>query len=236
MVYTARNEQGMEFRIHNSSWHVEDYDGISLVKRPRASEISSEVKPMKYEPEKKSPIFQPEQAAMYPTKYVVVDLETTGLKPESEEIIEIGAIKVENGTVKDTMSCLIRCTKKLPDIIVSMTGITDDLLMKGIAVKDAVTQLQNFINGYPMVGHNTNFDIGFLQETCKRENVEWHTVQSFDTVKIAREICPGLQSYKLEKLLEQFSLPHEKLHRALNDCYAINGLYLKLNEMSAMAN
>ena len=119
----------------------------------------------------------------------------------------------------------------------NMTGITDEMLKTGIDAKAAMMELIAFIKGYPMVAHNVVFDLNFIKATCEREKVRWEPViQTIDTIEMAKQKYPALPSYKLEKLLEHFSLPHEKLHRALNDCFAVHALYSKLNENGTSAD
>ena len=229
MVYSAKNEQGMEFRIHNGTWTVVNYDGIKMVKRPlgvktnpadgKAIQKDQEVPKVNVIPEK----------AIYPKTFVVIDLETTGLKPESAKIIEIGAIRVVNGDVLDNMECFVHAAE-IPEYIEKMTGITSDMLKNGLDEKEAMPKLKEFIGNFPVVAHNVKFDLDFIRAACERSGIEWNDPLNFDTVKIAREKIPGMQSYKLENLLEHFQLPHEHLHRALNDSRAVHALYCKLNE------
>ena len=229
MVYSAKNEQGMEFRIHNGTWTVVNYDGIKMVKRPlgvktnpadgKAIQKDQEVPKVNVIPEK----------AIYPKTFVVIDLETTGLKPESAKIIEIGAVRVVNGDVLDNMECFVHAAE-IPEYIEKMTGITADMLKDGLDEREAMRKLKEFIGHFPIVAHNVKFDIDFIRAACERSGIEWSDPVNFDTVKIAREKIPGMQSYKLENLLEHFQLPHEHLHRALNDSRAVHALYCKLNE------
>lgn len=228
MVYSAKNEQGMEFRIHNGTWEVVDYDGIKMVKRPlNGKMIQPAEKPVREEPDELQVI--PVKPLMYPKTYVVVDLETTGLKPEMAQIIEIGALRVTEGDVGDRMECLVHATE-VPEFIEKMTGINAAMLEDGLDEKEAIQKLKEFIGDFPIVAHNVKFDLDFIRAACERSEIEWGNPVSFDTVKMARDLVPGLPSYKLENLLEHFQISHEPLHRALNDSYAVHALHTKLNE------
>lgn len=231
MVFSARNEQGMEYRIHNGSWEVVDYDGIKLVKRPNASK-KPDVKMIDKgaETANKGELCLPAKLIPYPKDYVVVDLETTGLKPENSDIIEIGALKVKTGIIQEELSILVQ-TEAVPDFIREMTGITLEMTRGGTDIKEAIEKLRAFVGDLPIVAHNLEFDLKFIKEACRRTEVEWYQYYGIDTVRMARKECPGLQSYKLEKLLEHFGIQHGKLHRSLTDCQAIHALYAKLNEI-----
>jgi CRISPR-associated protein Cas2 len=229
MVYSAKNEQGMEFRIHNGTWTVVNYDGIKMVKRPlgvKTNPADGKAIQKDQEVPKVNVILE---KAIYPKTFVVIDLETTGLKPENSQIIEIGAIRVVNGDVLDNMECFVHAAE-IPEYIEKMTGITSDMLKNGLDEKEAMQKLKEFIGNFPVVAHNVKFDLDFIRTACERSGIEWNDPLNFDTVKIAREKIPGMQSYKLENLLEHFQLSHEHLHRALNDSRAVYALYCKLNE------
>lgn len=229
MVYSAKNEQGMEFRIHNGTWTVVNYDGIKMVKRPlgvKTNPADGKAIQKDQEVPKVNVILE---KAIYPKTFVVIDLETTGLKPENSQIIEIGAIRVVNGDVLDNMECFVHAAE-IPEYIEKMTGITSDMLKNGLDEKEAMQKLKEFIGHFPVVAHNVKFDLDFIRTACERSGIEWNDPVNFDTVKIAREKIPGMQSYKLENLLEHFQLSHEHLHRALNDSRAVHALYCKLNE------
>ena len=230
MVYSANNEQRMEFRIHNGTWEVCDYDGISLVKRPCCKE-SHEEKEIQVSKSKRSDDKKDSEIDIRSYRdYVVLDLETTGLKADSNGIIEIGALKIEEGIIKEELHLLVKTDYEIPDVIVKFTGITKDMLQEGVDEKAALEALKLFVGSLPIVAHNLAFDMGFIAETCKRQEIEWVNDSGTDTIKLARKKFPGLKSYKLESLLEHFNISHGRLHRALTDCRAIHALYTKLNE------
>ena len=95
--------------------------------------------------------------------YVLVDIETTGLSPIYDDIIEIGAIKVENNKMVDEYSQLIKIDRILPQKITELTGITDNMLATGKMPKTVLEEFINFVGNNVIIGHNVNFDLGFLK-------------------------------------------------------------------------
>ena len=101
-----------------------------------------------------------------PTTYTVVDLETTGLDPQWNDIIEFGAMRVENGIVLDRYTALVNPGYEIDDFITELTGITNEMLASSPAVADVLPEFLNFVGESVVVGHNVNFDINFIYDTC----------------------------------------------------------------------
>lgn len=163
--------------------------------------------------------------------YIVLDIETTGFSPEVNEIIEIGAIKVRNFEVCDTYHALIKIENEIPETIVRLTGITNEMLNKdGIQIEDALTGFKNFIEDFILVGHNINFDINFLYDNFVRYSLGLLTNDFIDTMRLSKMLVKDIYNYKLSSLTKKFNINYEIKHRSLDDVYATNNLYKKLKD------
>lgn len=165
--------------------------------------------------------------------YVVVDIETTGFSPKANEIIEIGAIKVINNKVVDEFNVLINIHSQVPDNIVRLTGITDELLIdSGIEAKEAILLFDNFICDMVLVGHNVNFDINFLYDYFEYYMGKHLSNDFVDTQRIAKGLIKDTYNHKLMTLARKFNIKNENAHRALNDVYVTYELYNHLKYYS----
>lgn len=164
------------------------------------------------------------------SNYAVVDIETTGLSPRFNEIIEIGAIKVVNNDIVDTFSTLIKPDNEIPENIERLTGITNDMVNHdGLDIKTALSNFSKFVGDNIIVGHNANFDVNFLYDNClKHLNVPFSN-DFVDTLKIAQELVKDTYNLKLSTLAKKYDIQNENPHRALNDVLVLNGLYKKLS-------
>ncbi len=235
MVFTTNCEQKMDFRVHNTGWIPVDYDGIKLMRRPlpQTTQPSESLK-LGFSNAAKRQMAQRTHAAKTQRKksFVVLDLETTGLQPAKDRIIEIAAIRVEEHAVQDTYSCLVQCDQPLPQKIQELTGITDEMLKnQGLAQQEALKQLLAFFGQDNLVGYNIGFDMEFLRFACKRCNLPVPINRCTDLLSLARRKVYGVPNYKLATLAEHFSLPIQELHRAKSDCERMLQLYCKLNEI-----
>ena len=161
--------------------------------------------------------------------YVALDLETTGLDTESDEIIEIGAIRFDAGGALGSFETLVNPGRGIPATIQNLTGITDDAVRPAPAIRQVAQELEEFIGGSPMVGHNVaGFDARFLARAGVRvgESV-------YDTQWLAELLLPGLPEYGLAALCQQLGIPFEVRHRALGDARAARMLFLALRERCA---
>ena len=162
--------------------------------------------------------------------YCVIDLEMTGLNPQTDQVIEVGAARVRGGKVVATMGELCACKRPLPDRIVELTGITDAMLAGKRDVDAVLADFLAFIVEDVIVGHNLSFDYRFLKQWCinKKEKL---SLKSVDTLKIARALLPGEQSKKLEDLCNYFGIKRENAHRALDDVLETVEVMERLKEL-----
>ena len=232
MVYSTNNEQGFSFKVHNTSWIPKDYEGITLMKIPLKSgnQLQDSLKngfskAAKFELAKKAKMKSLEN------NFVILDLETTGLDIQSDRIIEIGALKIENNTVTEEFSCLVESENRLDEKIVSLTGITDKLIKEnGISENEAIKKLAVFINGETVIGYNIKFDIAFLESSADRVGVGLGIKKTKDLLGMVRKKVDGIVNYKLTSVAEYFSIDKCGMHRALKDCYVMYEIYNKLNK------
>lgn len=158
--------------------------------------------------------------------YVVFDLETTGLSSLKDEIIEIGAVKVdENGKIIETFTTLVKPSKPVSDFIQGLTGISNEMLEDAPSIYVALPRFANFAGDAILVGHNVTFDIAFIQQKSKIYKDMSFMNPYVDTLSLTRKVYPNLKSYKLQDLIKEFNLKTFATHRALADVLATQQLY-----------
>ena len=160
-------------------------------------------------------------------EYVVLDLEMTGLSAKTDQIIEIGAVKIKDNQVVDTMECLVNPNCKIPSRVVELTGITDEMVASGADKDVAIAELLDFIDGQILVGQNINFDYSFLKQWAVNHKRPLE-VKACDTLKLARVLLPAEQPKKLESLCEYFGIERAREHRALDDAMETWQIFEKL--------
>jgi DNA polymerase-3 subunit alpha (Gram-positive type) len=140
----------------------------------------------------------------------------TGLSAKTDQIIEIGAIKIRDGQLVDTYHCVVDARCSVPERITQLTGITDEMVRNGVERDAAISGLLDFMEGFVLVGQNLNFDYGFLKQWAVNHKRPLEA-KACDTLKIARELLPAEQSKKLTSLCEFFGIERQREHRALDD-------------------
>jgi DNA polymerase III epsilon subunit family exonuclease len=154
-----------------------------------------------------------------PQRFVVFDLETTGLDAEKHEIIEFGAIRVNrDSTHHDALQTLVKPNKKIPKKIMELTGITQAMVeSEGKPPSEAFQEFQTFIGQLPLVSFNAEFDMAFLNSAAKQNSTSITNPVSC-ALKMARRAWPGRKSYRLADLAKDGNLSGQDTHRALGDC------------------
>ncbi len=160
--------------------------------------------------------------------YICVDLETTGLNPKEDKIIEIGAVKVRNGQVVDTFETFLNPGMQLEERITNLTGITDEMLVGAPDIGTCLPDFLEFAGEDILLGHSVLFDYSFLKKAAVNCKMTFER-QGIDTLKIARKFLPDLESRSLGFLCEHYRISHNA-HRALADAHATVELYNKLCE------
>lgn len=164
-------------------------------------------------------------------EYVVLDLEMTGLSAKTDQVIEIGAIKIKDNKIVDSFGGLVNPNCKIPTRVVELTGITDELVQQGMEKEMAMTRLLDFIEGHILVGQNINFDYSFLKQWAVNHKVPLEA-KACDTLKIARVMLPPEQPKKLEALCEYFGIERNREHRAMDDAIETWQVFEKLQELA----
>ena len=152
-----------------------------------------------------------------PSTFVVFDIETTGLDSLSNEIIEIGALKVKDGKVVDTFDHLIKPSHPISDFITNLTGITNEMVETAETIEEVLTQFINFIGDNILMGHNVNFDINFVYEHAEKYNNHILNNDFIDTLRLARKLLPELSHHRLSDLADYYNIDKTGHHRALKD-------------------
>lgn len=158
-------------------------------------------------------------------RYVALDLETTGLSPDWDDIIEIGLIKVEGGRVVDSLHSLVRPEKKLPLKIKELTGIDEEMLAGAPRFEQLEESVLSFVEGENILGHCIGFDMGFLERALGKPLPN----SRYDTLELARTLMPTASSHSLPDLCARLGFA-ASFHRAMDDARAVIFLYDKLAE------
>lgn len=161
--------------------------------------------------------------------YVCIDLETTGLDPKRDKVIEIGAVRVRDGQETDAFATLINPGRKLDDRIVALTGIRDEQLVSAPQIEETLPRLLTFIGEDVLLGHRVLFDYSFIKKAAANQRLAFEKC-GIDTLGIARKYLQDLESRSLAFLCEYFGIAHNA-HRALDDARATVSLYRKLEEL-----
>jgi DNA polymerase III subunit alpha, Gram-positive type len=160
-------------------------------------------------------------------KYIVLDIETTGLNRQKDQITEIAALKIENNRIIDRFEVLINPLVKIPLNIVELTGISDSLVKDKPTISEVLPKFNNFIGKDILVAHNAIFDIGFLNFNYKKHFEKDLDNNTICTMNLARKIVPTIPSYRLSSLCSYFDIRNECAHRAMSDVYATTKLFTK---------
>lgn len=173
---------------------------------------------------------------------VVLDLETTGLDPERERIIEIGALRIENGEVADSFHALVNPQQSLPAFVVELTGLQDSHVAHADTMDAVLPSLQRFLTAVGpqpvLVGHNVNFDISFLAAEAKRaDSTQWDFLErtpSVCTAENSRQLISRerVGRYKLGNVAAHLDTAHRPSHRALDDAQATFEVLVGLADLS----
>lgn len=160
---------------------------------------------------------------------VAVDIETTGLNPEEDAIIEIGAVKFNGRRVEDEWSTLVNPRRPIPGFITQLTGITNPMVRNAPYLPNVIGELITFVGNAPIVGHNISFDLSFLQQAgALRHNID------IDTYELAAVLMPTASRYNLSALAQQLNILLPATHRALDDAKVTHAVFFALIEKAQM--
>lgn len=152
--------------------------------------------------------------------FIILDIETTGLSHINNDIIEIGAIKIDKTTLKivDEFEILININSNVPIFITNLTGITKQMLNnKGVSLNRALNLLTKFCSTSLIFAHNASFDKRFIRHNLHQEGIIYDEAEWRDTIKIFKQRWPNAKNYKLNSLITEHNLALKEDHRALSD-------------------
>lgn len=155
---------------------------------------------------------------LFPSDYVVIDTETTGLEPMVDEIIEFAAIRIRDNKIAETMQTLIKPSAPIDEFIEDLTGITNEMLEDAPCLKEALPTIMDFIGKDILVGHNVNFDINFLYDGCMAICCEPVSNDFVDTMRLSRRLLPNMAHHRLKDIAIHYAIEQPNSHRALADC------------------
>ncbi len=162
--------------------------------------------------------------------FVIFDLETTGLSVSFDEIIEIGAVKVQGGMIIDTFSYFVKPKKPISDYIANFTEIYNDTVYDAPNIEYVLPLFKEFIKDSILVAHNASFDTGFIYHELKRLNLYEHGYPTIDTIMIARCIYAeqGLKTFNLKSCGKYLHCEIEQQHRAIHDAKTTNNIFQRM--------
>ncbi len=167
----------------------------------------------------------------YPSfDFIAVDTETTGLDATRNDIIEIGAVRFEQGQPTETFQTFVHISKPIPEEITVLTHIKDADLVNAPSLKMALEDFLEFIGDTVLCFHNANFDIGFLNESLAKTNLPQLRNGFYDTVELSRIFLPHLSSHSLGKVAEYFDIINPQAHRAHHDAETTGKVFVALTD------
>lgn len=250
ICYSCRNEIGYSFDTYNTERQVIDFDGIPLVLLPNKDYPEENTKEKKYGFSRTSKYHQARRkvkTAYVPelgiisdsngytmslatvekrkkSDLVFLDIETTGLDPDIDQIIEIGAIRVSESK-KTVFHRLIRGDINIPDTVCNLTGITNDMLKNGTVLESSIRDLYVFIKDAILIGYNIAFDIKFINRALRQYSLESIHNKTLELMYEAKKRNSFQVNYKLETTLKEYGINQRVPHRALQDAELMYQLY-----------
>lgn len=167
-----------------------------------------------------------------PNSYIALDLETTGLNPKQDKIIEIGAVRVEAGQETGRFHTMLDPHRELETRITELTGITGDMLENAPDLVDILPGFLDFCGELPLLGHRIIFDYSFLKRAAVNQGLTFEK-NGIDTLTMCRRFMPAEESKRLGAACAFYGLTQESAHRALGDALDAHRLYQKLVEKHA---
>lgn len=239
LSYTCRNEIGYEFQTVNTERKVISYDGIPLVLLP-AKEVQQNIDKHvngysnAYKLRKAKRYVRPHEKTngnINERAYVAIDIETTGLSENNDQILEIGAVKSDSG--KQTFfQSLIQSDCHLSQKIIALTGISMQMLKEeGRELKEVLVEFLDFIGEYDIVGYNINFDLKFINAALRKYSMPTISNRVYDLMRVVKKEKVFQADYKLQTSLSSYGIQKLVPHRALEDAKLIYELSTKVNKI-----
>lgn len=178
---------------------------------------------------KSEKIIQPLSQDIIYKDYIVFDLETTGLSPEKNNILEIGAVKVNNGKIVDKFDTLVNPNTFIPPFLEQKINITNNMVADKPFIEEIFPKFVNFLEDYVLIAHNARFDMSFLLNNAEKLGYKINNT-SLDTLKLSRQAFPSFKSHSLGNLCRYLEISLTSAHRAYYDALATNEVYKKICE------
>ncbi len=166
----------------------------------------------------------------FPEDYCVVDIETTGLDPETCEIIEIAAVRYRNGIKEAVFSTFVKPERHIPEFITGMTGIDDTMVENAPDIKTAILDFYNFAGNDMLMGYNVNFDINFLYDNLLRCHGIYLQNDFVDVLRFSRKVLTLLPDRRQTTVAAHYGIEIAGAHRAARDCEICNACYICLRD------
>lgn len=229
LTYQTNNELGYRVETLNTHREMIDFEGLELVFLPKKSNVSSTQlgfsKAAKFRKARK---YADRSKRTTDQSYVIIDIETDGLNSQKNQIIELGAIRIRPDRC-EWFSSLLMYEGGLPEEIVSLTGITDELLAKkGQPFEVAIREFHEFIGDDDLVGYNLKFDLSFLNRKLREYSLPPLTNKKIDLLRMIKKEHPFLDNYQLSSVLSVYQITDRVKHRALEDCKVTAQLAMKV--------
>lgn len=172
-------------------------------------------------------------------EFVCFDLETTGLYKKTCKIIEIAAAVLRNGEVCEKFQTYVNPNCAIPEKITELTGISNGTVADAPMIETALRDFLEFVGDRPLAAHNAEFDVGFITEACRVQNIECN-FSYIDSLELSRRFLPDIKNHKLDTVAKALSLPKFEHHRALDDAltvaFILRAIFTKLREERGLSN
>lgn len=163
------------------------------------------------------------------SNYIAIDLETTGVRLSKDKIIEVGLLKIRDGHVIDTFSCMVNPQIPIDEKILELTGIKKIELEKAKGIQDVIGHIVDFCEDYDLLGHNTIFDYSFIKREANRAGLVFEK-RGFDTYKLCKKVLPTDVMKNLTDACNFFGIERKNAHRAFSDAYFTHRLFRNIIE------
>lgn len=175
--------------------------------------------------------WQQTQRSLDEIEFVVIDTETTGLRPGAHRVIEVAGVRLRGGEILDAYQSLLNPGVRIPSFIARFTGITQEMIAAAPHSHEVLPEFLRFVEGALVVGHNVGFDLGFLTYEAQLLGHSF-PLDGLDTIPLARRFLPGLKRFKLDTLAARLHIPISDRHRASGDARVTAAAFLALLELA----
>lgn len=164
-----------------------------------------------------------------PIEFCIIDIETTGLDSQNDNIIELSALRICNNQIAEEFSTLVNPCIPIPEFISATTNITNEMVKMAPDLKTGLNAFQNFIGDYVLLGHNVNFDINFIYDNLLKIHNKHFDNDYVDFLTMSKQKL-ALDNYKLETIAKYLDIKTENMHRGLQDCLILFECYLQISK------